>query len=227
MKNEPENDIVLGGIDQFLPIGKPQQAILNRVDEVMEEAVEKKNPDIAFDAMKGLLGVSQVSGLAFAKFIYVMSFQWKAFGRRGTFEENAEEEFGRKKVTIKRNYQVWEMLVSGDIPKEYAEKLKTMPIRCLIPIATMWKQGWEVETDQWMKLANAPDPSTVNKIIREIKKVEPKEGSLQLEWDVDTKTVTGWKNGEPHPIYLQYDENDPVIPTMLARLFGDGKALEK
>jgi len=227
MNNEPENDIVLGGLDAFLPLGKPQRDILSRVDDVMEEAVEQKNPDIAFSAMKGILGVSQISGIAFAKFIYVMSFQWKAFGRRGTFEENAEDEFGRKKVTIKRNYQVWEMLVSGDIPKEYSEKLKTMPIRCLIPIATMWKQGWEVETNQWMKLANAPDPSTVNKLIREIKGVEPKEGSLQIEWDSINHTITGWKNNEPHSIYLQYDENDLVVVSMLERLLGGGKALEK
>jgi len=227
MNNEPENDIVLGGIDAFTPVGKPQMAILSRVDEVMEKAVEEKNPDIAFDAMKGILGVSQISGIAFAKFIYVMSFQWKEFGRRGTFEENAEDEFGRKKITIKRNYNVWEMLVSGDIPKEYVDKFLTMPIRCLIPIATMWKQKWEVETHQWMKLANAPDPSTINKIIREIKNVEPKEGSLQIEYDAESKCITGWKNGEPHPVYLQYDEKDPVVTAMLERLLGGGKSLEK
>jgi hypothetical protein len=225
--NSVENDLVLGNLDVFLPVGKAQMEILSKVDEVVERSVAQNNPDIAFDAMNGLLGVSQVSGLAFAKFVYVMSFQWDGFNRRGTFFENAEEQFGRKEITLKRNYNVWEMLVSGDIPKEYCDKFKTMPIRCLIPIATMWKQKWEVEPHQWMMLANAPDPSTINKIIRGIKKKEPKKGSMTIEWDAEAKCITMWKNDIPHPVYLQFDENDEIIKAGLARLFGDGRAMEK
>ena len=228
MNNQPENDMVLGGIDAFLPIEKAQKDILDRVDGVMEDAVGKGDPSIAARAMKSLLGVSQISGLAFAKFIYVMSFQWGNFSqsKHQSFEEYACDEFGRVKTTIKRNYQVWEMLVSGDIPKEYAEKLKLMPIRCLIPIGNMWAQGWEIETNQWMKLANAPDPTTVNKIIREIKQVEPKKDSLQIEWSVENKSITMWQNSKPHFVYMQFDENDEVILKGLARIL-DGKALEK
>jgi len=227
MNPQVENDMVLGGVDAFLPVASAQKAILSKVDEVMDRAVEEGNPSIAFNAMKGLLGVSQISGLAFAKFIYVMSFQWGNFKRRGTFWENAEEEFGRKEITLKRNYNVWDMLVDDKIPKDYREKLQNLPIRCLIPVATMWKQGWEVESNQWMKLANAPDPSTVNKIIREIKKKEPKKGALTIEWDAGEKTLTMWKNDVPHPVYLQYDETDEIILAGLARLFGDGRVLEK
>ena len=227
MENQVESDMVLGGLDAFLPMDTPQKDILSRVDDVMERAVNENNPDIAFKAMKGLLGVSQVSGIAFAKFIYVMSFQWEGFNRRGTFWENAEDEFGRKKITLERNYNVWAMLVSGDIPKEYCDKLKTMPIRCLIPISTLWKQGWEVEPHQWMMLANAPDPSTINKIIRDLKGVEPKKGAMTIEWDAEAKCITMWKNDIPHPVYLQFDENDEVIKAGLARLFSDGRAMEK
>lgn len=227
MNSQVENDIVLGGIDAFLPTGPAQRDILEGVDDIMTQAVEAGRPEKAFQAMRGLLGISQISGLAFAKFIYVMSFQWDKFNRRDGFWEAAEEEFGRKKITLQRNYNVWDMLVSDDVPREYAEKFKTMPIRCLIPISNMWKQGWEVESHQWMKLANAPDPSTINKIIREIKKTEPKEGSLQTEWYPDESRLVFWKNSEPHNVYLAFDGDDVVVQAGLERLFGDGRALIK
>lgn len=119
------------------------------------------------------------------------------------------------------------MFVSGDVPKEYVDMFKTMPIRVLIPIANMWNQGYEVTDLQWKKLSSAPDPSSVNKIIREIKGKEVKAGTLQMTWNSEEKSVVGWVNGKPHPIYLTYDDTDDVVQKMLARLFADGKVLEK
>ena len=226
MNSLPENDIVLGGVDQFLPVAKAHKDILSRVDEVVERAVDEQDIGIIETAIEGLLSISQISGIALAKTLYVVKFQWDKFNQRETYLDWAVDKFGKKEVTVKRYFRVWEMLVSGDVPREYAKKLETMPIRCLIPIATLWSQKYEITSQQWNKLANAPDPSTVNKIIREIKGVEPKEGSLQMEWDSEAKSVTGWKNGKPHVIYLTYDEDDEVITAMLSRLFS-GSTLEK
>lgn len=227
MTNDPGNDIVLGGIDQFLPMQSAQKSILDKVDDVMEAAVREKNPEIAGEYMVALLGVSQVSGLSFAKFLYVMKFQWHTFNRMDSFEDWAIDKFGKVKKTVNDQVRIWEMLVSGDIDKKYCERFKNMPIRCLIPIANLWSQKYEVEPYQWMRLSEAPDPSTVSKIIREIKKVEPKKDSLQIEWLVEEKTITGWKNGKPSNIYLQYDENDPTVIAILNRLLGDGRTMEK
>lgn len=221
MNSLPENDLALGGIDQFLPVVKAHKDILSRVDEVIERAVNEQDLGIIEDAVLGLLSVSQISGIALAKFLYVTHFQWEKFERRDSHLQWAMDTFGKEKITIERYYRVWEMLVSGDIPREYVKKLETMPIRCLIPIGTMWGQKYQVTSAQWNKLANAPDPSTVNKIIREIKGKEPKENSLQIEWDAEAKKLTGWKGGKPHSVYLQYDEDDEVITAMLSRLFAD------
>lgn len=226
MNSLPENDIVLGGLDAFMPVAKIHKDLLSRIDEVVERAVANQDLGIIDTAIDGLLSISQMSGIGLAKFLYVTKFQWDNFNRRDTWLDWAIERTGKVKVTVTRYFRVWEMLVSGDVPREYAKKLETMPIRCLIPIATLWSQKFEITSQQWNKLANAPDPSTVNKIIREIKGVEPKENSLQIEWDVEAKSVTGWKNGKPHVIYLQYDENDEVVTAMLSRLLSD-KTLEK
>lgn len=226
MNSLPENDLALGGLDQFLPVAKAHKNLLSRIDEVIERAVEEQDLGIIDTAIEGLLSISQLSGLGLAKFLYVTKFQWDNFNQRQTWLEWAMERTGKLKPTVERYYRVWEMLVSGDIPREYTKKLETMPIRCLIPIGTLWGQKYQVTSAQWNKLANAPDPSTVNKIIREIKGVEPKENSLQMEWDVAAKKLTGWKSGKPHSVYLQYDEGDEVITAMLSRLFAD-KVLEK
>lgn len=226
MNSLPENDLVLGGIDNFMPVAKVHKDFLSRIDEVVERAVEAQDLTIIETAMAGLVSISQISGIGLAKFLYVTKFQWDNFNRRDSWLDWAMDNRGIVKATVDRYYRVWAMLVSGDIPREYAKKFETMPIGCLIPIGTMWGQKYVPTSSQWSKLANAPDPSTVNKVIREIKGVEPKENSLQIEWDAEAKSVTGWKNGKPHVVYLQYDENDEVITAMLSRLFAD-KAMER
>ena len=66
----------------------------------------------------------------------------------------------------------------------------------------------------------------MNKLIREIKGKEEKAGTLKMEWDRDGKVITGWENGKPYTIHLSYQQS-PVVDKMLARLFGDGRVLEK
>lgn len=224
MQNDGVNDIVISGIDQILPMQKAQKDLLQRIEDITTEAIEAGNPDGAFKAMQSLLGVSQVAGIGFSKFVYTLKYNWKNFKTRDTFEDRAQDLLGRGKKSIDDNFKVWEMLVSTEVPKEYREKFMNFPIRCLIPIANMWKQGWEVESHQWLRLSNAPDPSTIGKIIREIKKAEPKKGSLQMEWVESQKQILVWVDSKPNPIYLTYDETNPHIQKALGRLF-DGKVM--
>jgi len=228
MNNDSVNDVVLSGLDQVLPMQKAQADLLERVDTLIARAVEEGNPDIASGAMVSLAGISRMSGLASAKFIYTFKFSWENFpqSRSQSFEDYANDNLGYHKSTVKRYYNVWDMLVSHDIPKEYSDKLKLQPIRCLISIATMWSQGVQVESNQWMKLANAPDPSTVNKIIREIKKVEPKKGSIQIEMAEDG-TLYAWKDEKRYFVgSLNVEDKQEVVQKAIARLVGDGRVKE-
>lgn len=225
--NSPVDAVVLSGLDQFMPHGNTEKSILKSVHSKVEEAIQNQDVPSLGKIGQALLGVGQVSGIAFAEYVYTVEACWKQLNVRDDFYSWAEDTLGKNKTTIERQHRVWSMFVSGDVPKEYVEKFKTMPIRVLIPIANMWHQGWEVTDVQWKRLSDAPDPSTVNKIIREIKNKPEKSGSLNMEWVRDQKAVVGWVNGKPHTIYLQYDGDDPVVEKMLARLFGDGRVLEK
>jgi hypothetical protein len=225
--NDSVNDLVLSGLDATLPMDKAQKSLLDRVDSIIQESVEQNDPDIAGDAIKYLMGVSRISGLSLAKLIYTFKYQWEKFNRRDGFEVYIRDHAGITKVTVKRYYRVWEMLVSGDIPKEYADGIKLQPIKCQIPIATMWKKGWEVEPHQWMRLAQAPDPSTVGKIIREIKKVEPKKGSLQITIEEDGSLIA-WKNDQRYFVgHLNVQDKEEVVQQAIDRIVGDGRVMTK
>lgn len=229
MDNSPVNDIIVGGLDQVLPMEKAQKDILQRVDSIIQQSVEEGNPDIAANALKSILGVSRMGGLASAKFIYTFQFNWKNFpqSKHQKFEEYVMDELGIGKTTIKRYFRVWEMLVSGDIPREYCEKLKLHPIKSLIPMATLWAGDFEISNQNWLSLSNAPDVATVNKIIRDdIKHKPPKKGSMQLELGIDG-TIYAWKNSKRYYVgYLKVDDTDPVVQAAIVRIMGDGKIME-
>lgn len=227
MNNDISDVIVVGGIDSFMPIEEAGKNVVLSIRERIEEAIAAGDLLQVGKIGKSLLSVAQVSGVAFAEMLYTVEACWSSFDQNQDFWEWAEDTFGRKEITLRRQYRVWEMFVSGDIPKEYVEKFKTMPIRTLIPVGAMWDKGYDVEPAQWRKLSNAPDPSTVSKIIKEITGAPERKNSLNIEWISDQKVLVGWKNGKPHHIKLQFDEDDEVCQQVLARLFGDGRVLEK
>lgn len=225
--NSPVDTIALGGIDSFLPTRQADKNFLTAVNDKVREAIANKDVRELENIGKSILGISQVTGIAFSEFVYTVEACWSELKQRDTFFAWAEDIFGKNKVTIERHYRIWAMFVSGDVPKEYVDLFKTMPIRVLIPIANLWHQEYEITDMQWKKLSNAPDPTTVNKLIREIKGKEEKRGALNIEWNKESGTLTGWKDGKPHTIRLMYDKSDTVVDSILSRLFGDGRVLEK
>ena len=227
MSNNPVDAIVLSGISQFLPQRQTEKEFLLRVDEQVREAITQKDIRVLGEIGKSLLGIGQVTGIAFSQYVYTVEACWNELKQRDNFYTWAEDKFARDARTIERHQRIWAMFVSGDVPKEYVEKFKTMPIRVLIPIASLWNQGYEVTDLQWKQLSSAPDPSTVSKIIKAIKGKPERVGALQMEWNREQKAIVGWMDGKPHTIYLNYAEGDDVVEKMLARLFGDGRVLEK
>lgn len=228
MSNNPVDSIVLGGIDQFIPQRQTEKEFLHAVDNAVREAIDKKDVASLGRIGASLLGIGQVTGIAFSQYVYTVEACWNDLKQRDDFYTWAEDKFGRDERTLERHQRIWAMFVSGDIPKEYVEKFKTMPIRVLIPIATLWNKGkYEITDLQWKKLSNAPDPTTVSKNIREIKGVESRKGTINIEWHRKQKEIQVWVDGKRSSIYLQYDENDSNAVAALDRLLGDGRVLEK
>jgi hypothetical protein len=226
METDVVNNEIMAGLDAVLPMERAQKDILEKIDSIIQKSVEDGDPDIAGNALKSLLGVSRIAGLALAKFLYTFKFQWKNFNRTETFEAYVDDFVGRKPVTLKRYIRVWEMFVSGDIPREYSEKLKLHPIRSLVPMAALHAQGYDIPSEKWMKLSNAPDVATVNKICREIKGLPPKKNSLQIEMDTDG-SIYAWSNNKRYYVgYFKVDDENEIVQKAIARLISD-KVMEK
>lgn len=220
-----DTEMVLG-LDQTLPMEIAQRNLLERIDEIIQRSVEEGNPDIASNAMKSLLGIARIAGLGLAKAYYTFKYQWPKYKRNETFDDYLDDTLGKKKVTVKRYIRVWEMLVSGDIPTKYIEQMKLQPIRCLIAVATLYAEDYDIPENKWRELANAPDPSTVNKLCREIKGLPPRKNSLQLEIDAEG-SIYAWSDGKRYYVgFLKRDDESEVVQKAITRIMSD-KILEK
>ena len=226
--NNPVDAIVLSGIDQFLPHGQTEKSILKNIHDTVSDAIANQDVVALGKIGQALLGVGQVSGIAFAEYVYTVEACWSQLKQRDNFYTWAEDKLGRDEKTLERYQRVWSMFISGDVPKEYVDKFKLMPIRVLIPIATLWAKGkYDISDLRWKQLSSAPDPTTVGKLIREIKGTQPRKNAINIEWHVKDKQLIAWQDGKPSYIGLLYDENDPTAVATLDRLFGDGRVLEK
>lgn len=154
-------------------------SILDRIDEILTEAIKKKNAYIAMDACKSLIQVTKISGLGLAKILYFIHTHWEEFGIEDEFNDVVYEYIGLHKYTVSRYVQVWGMHQENKIPEKFEKEILQRNIKDQIPIATAIKQGYVIEEEDWNKLANASDFQEVSQIVRQdIKGKERKKGTL-------------------------------------------------
>lgn len=156
-------------------------SILDRIDDILKEAIEQKNAYIALNACKSLIQVTKISGLGLAKILYFIHTHWKEFGIEDEFNDVVYEYIGLHKYTVSRYVQVWGMHQENKIPEKFEKEILQRNIKDQIPIATAIKQGYVIEEKDWNKLANASDFQEVSQIVREdIKGKERRKGTLQI-----------------------------------------------
>jgi len=157
--------------------------VIERMDEVIRESISKRNVDIAVNILNQLLTISKLSGLGLAKGLYELSTNWEIFGIDEPFTDYIYQRIGKHKATVERYIKVWKMFAKEMIPTEYTQQIMSINIISQIPIANTLDQGWQLDNDDWKKLAYAPDGATINKILHEIKNEPERSNSLRLEVD--------------------------------------------
>jgi hypothetical protein len=209
--------LIIGSLDQ--PIKVDTDWILKRVDEIIEEAVARKNVNIAINACATLIQASQLSGLALAKFFYSIQRRWSEFESSSTFEEEMYPRLGAHPTTIDRYIQVWKVFAEKEIPFEYHERLQQRNIKDLIPIAKALEQGYEVSDEQWEDLSTAPDFNTVAKVIREdIKGKPPRKGALSITED-KIGSLWAWKDNNRYFVgSLEVDSDEDAVQQAIERI---------
>jgi len=205
--------IILSGLDQSLPTDNGWA--LQKVDEYINQSLSQGDVYIALDVCKQLRQVSQIAGLALAKMLYLIRDNWDYFDVEEPFEDVAYEYIGLHSHTVDRYIKVWKMFADGVAPEE----LQQRSIKDLIPIANAVAQGYEITEDEWDKLEDAPDYSSVTRIVREdIKDQEPRRNALQLFLDSDGQ-ITAMKDGFIHNVgYLHLDSGEDIVMSAIERI---------
>jgi hypothetical protein len=206
-------------IDQSIPI-KMEQSLFDRIDTVLAQSLEEKDPAIALSVGKGLLGVVRLGGLGLAKLLHGVNSRWKDYEYSGTIYALAEDELGiLAKATIKRYIAVWEMITGGYIPKDVLDEVKVKPMRQLVPMASLITQGFDVSTKDWVRLAHAADAGEVAEIVREIKGKPPKKQSMKIVLEEDG-TLHCWNDGQIYDIGMLRVENetDEIVAKAIERI---------
>lgn len=160
------------------------QDILSEVDEHIKYAIEAKDVELAFMFCKDRLIKIKNEGLALAKALWMINYNWNVFKLGDEFLPTANDYLGSylHPHTIERYVKVWNMLTSY-VPEELKEELKGKNIKYLIPIANAVASGYEVDNETWEKLADAP-MSEIPEIVREdITKKPARKNNLTLKID--------------------------------------------
>lgn len=218
--------MIIGSLDQ--PIQTNNGWVLQRIDEIIDESVEKHNAFIALNACKQLVEVSKTSGLALAKALHLTKQHWDAYDQADEFEAVAYEYLGLHKATVDRYVNVWDMFAGKNIPDELKEEIQQRNIKDLIPVAKALEQGYEIKKDTWQDIADAPDFNTVAKIVREdVKGVAPRSGSLQLYMD-STGTIWAYYNNSKYFVgSLEVDSEDEAVQKSIKRIISGAGVLEQ
>lgn len=208
---------IFDGLDQ--PIPADHNWALERIEEIIKESVRKKNAQIALNACTSLVQISKVSGLALAKALYLIKKNWHKYKDAGEFVEEVHSATGLHTHTIERYTKVWGMYDNACVPQEYWEEIQQRNIKEQIPIANAIYQGYDVDQDAWEKLVEAPDFSTVSKIVREdITGKPPRKNTLQLQMD-DIGSIWGLHQGNRYFIgSLEVSDEEEIVQKAIERI---------
>lgn len=172
-----EDISLLSALDQPVPLpANSKEEVFNRVDEIFAEALEAKDPTIAFNAGIQLIQIGSLSGLGLAKMAYLLKTRWSEFEKEETFDDIAFELWGKSSTYINRLLSIWHMHEKKIAPVAIIDR----PIKDQQAIAKMLEQGFEPTSEEWMKLEDASDNGEVLRTIREIKGVEERKSSRTL-----------------------------------------------
>ena len=203
-------------------------SILDRINIIMDEAIEKHDAYIALDVCKTLRQAAKISGLGLAKILYLIYQHWDDFDVEDAFEDVVYEYVGLHKYTVQKYIKVWGMHQEKIIPAKFEEEIIQKNIGEQIPIANALKQGYKIDEPTWNKLANASDFHEVAKIVREeVKNKPPSVDALRLYLD-GLGAIWAYKGNEKKSIgVLNINDEDDIVQQAIQRIINNCGIMEE
>jgi hypothetical protein len=201
--------------------------VLEVVEEEINAAIKHKDFEEALTVCAKFINVIKVSGLALAKIFYLLHSAWPEFEIQDDFYDAVSSYLGLARLTVVNYTRVYTMLIHF-VPIELKEEIMQKPIMVLVPIANALDQGYEIDEEEWKKLAAAPDYRTAGTLVREeVKEKEPRKSSLSILMDRDG-SLWAWKDGESKFVgSLEVNDEDDVVQRAVNRIIHNSGIMRK
>jgi hypothetical protein len=222
--------------DELLMIGQFDQEIdvddgwlLEKIDNIIQEALARKDVYIALNSCKTLKSIIKTSGIGLSKLLYLIYHYWDEFGVEDEFEDIVFEYVGLHRHTVERYVRVWGMYAEHKVPKQFMAEIQKKNIKDQIPIANALVQGYTISQENWEALAEAPDYNTVAQIIMEdVKQQESRKSSLKIY--VDERGTIWVKKGEAPRKFvgsLEIHSDEEIVKMAIQRIIKNTGMLER
>ena len=174
--------LIISPLDQNLDVADDDQ-ILEKIERMILDSIAEKDVHKALSICKQVYKIALLSGKALAQVLYLMKIHWEEFGVGDDFYDVMVSATGLSKHTVQTYPEVHALQAENKIPEAYRDDIMKKNIKNLVPIAQALNAGYEIDDDEWEELVDAPDFSTVNAKLREIKGKEPRSHALILMMD--------------------------------------------
>ena len=219
-----EELLLIGNLDQSIDVDT--NSIEKFVDEIIQKSIVEKDALVALNACRNLIKVFKLSGIALAKFLYLIQENWYVYDTDEEFDTYVYTYVGLHKYTISRYVSAWKLILN--LPEKISDELKQKNMREIVPIANAVAQGYEIDDKTWEKLNIAPDLNTVLKIVREeIKELPPRKGSIQLSID---KMGSIWAFANKNKFFvgsLEMDSDEDIVQKSIQRIIKGSGIMER
>lgn len=202
------------------------ERLYDKIDEVVQQAVTKGDPEIAFSLGKDFLKIERLSGFALGRLAFTLKGRWPEFDNENRFEDVAALYWDVDKVHLDRLIRTTEMLESGDIPESLQGEFEGKSVKDLIVISAAWQSGDIEDEDSWEKLANADDDYEIRDIVRDLRDMPPRKHTLSLWMTRDGDIYCKVGSGEQKFIGnldIKAAEDDPEIDKAINRILNNAR----
>ena len=209
--------LVISPLDQSIEI-QDEDGVLDKIRKIINESIEEKNAQKALHVCYQIVKILKLGGLALAESLYMISSHWEELGVNDEFEDTVASRTGLNRATVQRYVSVWSMYAENKIPEPYQEQIRQMNIKSQIPIALALDAGYEIDDEQWEELVEAPDFSTVNATMRDIKGKEPRSHALLLMMDREGGIKAIKNEKQVYVGWLNIDDEDEIVQQAISRI---------
>lgn len=218
--------IILSPLDQNIEVPN-EDDILSKIEAMILQSIEEKDAKKAINICKQVYGIALLSGKALARILYLIKTNWHKFEIKDDFYDTMMSSTGLSKHTLQTYPAVYSMEAESKIPEKYQEEIMQKNMRDLVPIAQALDAGYEIEDDEWEELVDAPDFSTLNAKLRDIKGKEPRSHALILTMDRDGG-IKALKNEQQFYVgWLNISEDNEVVQQAISRIKRGAGVLEQ